>query len=249
MQRGVRGLFWRDACHVRPLFTLELTPQLTREGQVMPPPSAVDSIPSRSLIFGAEVGWREVGSADRCSRECQPLGRRRSGGFARENPAKGPERVEQRAGVRRRFRHLRAAAGRLASDLPARPPAASAHQGAGGNALDEDHGGLEIGLVAAVRSHAVHARRLRIEPAHRDLAANRARTSHRVLGATDQRSAPGRTAPAAAYDTTGLQPERGTDDRRRHEDAARVPADPTGRLLVTNRGRSAGRLAFTPDGS
>src|SRR5690349_7041391 len=67
----------------------------------------------------------------------------------------------------------------LLGGLQARPAAARAHEGLRFDALLADRERLEVRLVAAVGSHAVHPRRLRVEAAHRDLAADRTGAGHR----------------------------------------------------------------------
>src|SRR5687768_13000910 len=66
----------------------------------------------------------------------------------------------------------------LSSRLRAGSLAARADQGARWHTLHRDHPGLEIRLHSAVGPNAVHARRLRVEAAHRNLAADGAGTSH-----------------------------------------------------------------------
>jgi hypothetical protein len=66
----------------------------------------------------------------------------------------------------------------LASGLELRSAAARADQSLGRRPLDVDPEGLEVRLHPAMGSNAVHSRRLRVEAAHRDLAAECAGAGH-----------------------------------------------------------------------
>src|SRR3990172_3270118 len=70
----------------------------------------------------------------------------------------------------------------LAGALRKRPAAARARKRLGRNPGLVDDERLQVRMVAAMGTHAVHPRRLGIETAHRCLAADRAGTGHGVLG-------------------------------------------------------------------
>jgi len=78
-----------------------------------------------------------------------------------------------------RFGALRGAGG-LLRGLQRGAPAARADHGLHGRPVLGDRVRLEVRLVATVGSDAVHARRLRVEAAHRDLAADGAGAGHDV---------------------------------------------------------------------
>src|SRR3954453_12264870 len=81
----------------------------------------------------------------------------------------------------------------LAGGLELRSAAARADQGLGRRPLDVDPEGLEVWLHAAVGSNAVHSRRLRVEAAHRDLAAECAGAGHAWSSVlVGRKSSPGR---------------------------------------------------------
>src|SRR5262245_46155830 len=66
----------------------------------------------------------------------------------------------------------------LIRGLGQRAAAARADEGAGGDALLLDDERLQVWLVAAMGTDAVHPGRLRVAPAHRRLAADRAGAGH-----------------------------------------------------------------------
>src|SRR5262245_2384014 len=74
----------------------------------------------------------------------------------------------------------------LAGALEQGAPAARADERLDGRALLLDDERLQVRLVAAMRADAVHARRLRVEPAHRHLAADRAGAGHAWSSGCDE---------------------------------------------------------------
>ncbi len=108
-----------------------------------------------------------------------------------------------------------------------------------GCALLHDDERLEVRLHAAVRSDAVHPRRLGVEAAHRCLAADRAGASHAWSSGVDRDGgSPCRAGPngAVEYHTASDAPLGRSPTPLSEEDVARVPSDPTpGRSLVTRR--------------
>ena len=112
--------------------------------------------------------------------------------------------------------------------------------------LDDER--LEVRLVAAVSSNAVHARRLRVEAAHRDLAADRAGAGHAGSsgyggGGSTSGEPVERGAGAAkhavgageAYDSTSSTSTVTPEDRRPKPDDPPAWRPTPGRSLVTGR--------------
>ena len=145
-----------------------------------------------------------------------------------------------------------AGAGRLLGRLQRSPPAAGADQGLGLVAVRiPGRERLEVRLVATMGSNAVHPRRLRVEAAHRDLAADRTGAGHGVLEigrvvrfairpVRGRAGVPGRKAREGRYDSTRVaRLATGPADPALREDARGVPTDPTtptpGRSLVSRR--------------
>ena len=147
----------------------------TRQGEGSPPPALKAAI--AAILAGDDD---ELGVDWQLGRRPRPLGsttleigdvtaghRRRTG------------RLRDRSGERAsRDRPPRATAVGLLGRLQQRAPAAGADERLGRLPLTSMTSGWRFGLHAAVGSNAVHPRRLRVEAAHRYLAADRAGAGH-----------------------------------------------------------------------